>query len=212
MQVDGAHASALTTTDVAERLYRETDGLPYFVVEYLNALRAQGGEDWSMPRSVRDLLLTRLTSVSDAGRQLLQTAVVIGRSFDLDTLRAASGRSEEETVSALEELIVRRLIHETATPDPVHAPSYDFDHEKLRELIYEETGLARRRLLHQRVAQALVDRQRTQASAGALAGLIAQHYQWPAGWPKPPSIFTKRVTMRARCTRMPKHWRIIKRR
>jgi predicted ATPase len=28
--------------------------------------------------------------VSDAGRQLLQTAVVIGRSFDLDTLRAAS--------------------------------------------------------------------------------------------------------------------------
>ena len=25
----------------AERLYRETDGLPYFVVEYLEALRAQ---------------------------------------------------------------------------------------------------------------------------------------------------------------------------
>jgi len=57
------------------------------------------------------------------------------------------------------------------------APRYDFNHEKLRELIYEETGLARRRLLHQRVAQALTDRQRTPAPAGALAGSIAQHYQ-----------------------------------
>ncbi|HZY40814.1 MAG TPA: AAA family ATPase, partial [Anaerolineae bacterium] len=171
------HAVLTAATDLAERLYRETEGLPYFVVEYLDALRAHGSEDWSMPRSVRDLLLTRLTSVSDAGRQLLQTAVVIGRSFDLDTLRAASGRSEEETVTALEELIARRLIHENAAPDLVQAPGYDFNHEKLRELIYEETGLARRRLLHQRVAQALIDRQRTQAPADALAGSIAQHYQ-----------------------------------
>ena len=167
-----AHACLPNSVDVAERLYRETEGLPYFVVEYLEVLRVQG-EDWSLPRSVRDLLLTRLTSVSDAGRQLLQTAVVIGRSFDLDTLRAASGRSEEETITALEELIEQRLIHENAAPDVEQAPRYDFNHEKLRELIHEETGLARRRLLHQRVAQALIDRQRTSASAGA----IAQHYQ-----------------------------------
>jgi DNA-binding SARP family transcriptional activator/Tfp pilus assembly protein PilF len=167
-----AHACLPNSADVAERLYRETEGLPYFVVEYLEVLRAQG-EDWSLPRSVRDLLLTRLTSVSDAGRQLLQTAVVIGRSFDLDTLREASGRSEEETITALEELIAQRLIHENAAPDVDQAPRYDFNHEKLRELIYEETGLARRRLLHQRVAQALLDRPRTPASAGS----IAQHYQ-----------------------------------
>ncbi|NTU61975.1 MAG: AAA family ATPase [Chloroflexi bacterium] len=168
-----AQACLPSTLDVAERLYRETEGLPYFVVEYLEALRAHGGEDWSLPRSVRDVLQARLTNVSEAGRQLLQTAVVIGRSFDLDTLRAASGRSEEETVSALEELIAQRLIHENAAPDVAQAPRYDFKHEKLRELIYEETGLARRRLLHQRVAQALIDRQRTPA----LAGSIAQHYQ-----------------------------------
>ena len=168
-----AQACLPSTLDVAERLYRETEGLPYFVVEYLEALRAHGGEDWSLPRSVRDVLQERLTNVSEAGRQLLQTAVVIGRSFDLDTLRAASGRSEEETVSALEELIAQRLIHENAAPDVAQAPRYDFKHEKLRELIYEETGLARRRLLHQRVAQALIDRQRTPA----LAGSIAQHYQ-----------------------------------
>ena len=171
-----AQACLPNLVDVAERLYRETEGLPYFVVEYLEALRVHG-EDWSLPRSVRDVLHTRLIGIGDAGRQLLQTAVVIGRSFDLDTLRAASGRSEEETIMALEELIAQRLIHENPAPDVVQAPRYDFNHEKLRELIYEETGLARRRLLHQRVAQALIDRQRTPATASALAGSIAQHYQ-----------------------------------
>ena len=74
-------------------------------------------------------------------------------------------------------MIAQRLIHENAAPDVAQAPRYDFNHEKLRELIYEETGLARRRLLHQRVAQALIDRQRAQAPADALAGSIAQHYQ-----------------------------------
>ncbi len=118
-----AHAFLPNTVDVAERLYRETEGLPYFVVEYLEALRAHGGDDWSLPRSVRDVLHARLMGVSDAGRQLLQTAVVIGRACDLDTLRAASGRSEEETVAALEELIARRLIHENAAPDVVQAPT-----------------------------------------------------------------------------------------
>jgi hypothetical protein len=38
----GTRASLLpNTVDVAERLYRETEGLPYFVVEYLRAARAR---------------------------------------------------------------------------------------------------------------------------------------------------------------------------
>jgi hypothetical protein len=46
------HAVLTATTDLAERLFHETDGLPYFVVEYLEALRTHGGEDWSMPPSI----------------------------------------------------------------------------------------------------------------------------------------------------------------
>ncbi len=111
------------------------------------------------------------------GRQLLQTAVIIGRSFDLDTLRVASGRSDEETIVALEELIGQRLIRESVAHDEPQSPEYDFSHEKMREVIYEDTSLARRRLLHHRVAQALTVRQRWQRG-DALAGPIAQHYQW----------------------------------
>jgi tetratricopeptide (TPR) repeat protein len=62
---------------------------------------------------------------------------------------------------------------------------YDFNHEKLRSLVYEETSLARRRLLHRRVAEALSARAKRQSgtqagaesSLGAMASQIAQHYQ-----------------------------------
>jgi tetratricopeptide (TPR) repeat protein len=53
------------------------------------------------------------------------------------------------------------------------APAYHFSHHKLRELVYEEMSLVRRRLLHRRVAQALSAR----AGGEGLAGEIALHYQ-----------------------------------
>ena len=99
--------------DLVERLYQETEGLPFFLVEYLKAITSgvlsAESEDWSPPGGVRDLIASRLDTASETGRQLLSTAAVIGRSFDFDTLREVSGRSEEETVTALEELIAQGL-------------------------------------------------------------------------------------------------------
>jgi predicted ATPase len=96
---------------LGRRLYDETEGLPLFLGEYLAAITngALSAEDetWSQPGGVRDLLHGRLEAVGETGWQLLNTAAVIGRSFDFDTVREASGRSEEEAVVALEELTRR---------------------------------------------------------------------------------------------------------
>ena len=95
-------------------------------------------------------------------RQMLETAAVIGRSFELDTVRAASGRSDEEAAEGLDELVGGGLVRELSDPEP----SYDFTHDKLRELVYDEITLARRGLLHRRVAEA-ISRDRP--------ALVAQH-------------------------------------
>ncbi|MBA4116953.1 MAG: tetratricopeptide repeat protein, partial [Rubrobacter sp.] len=55
-------------------------------------------------------------------------------------------------------------------------PSYDFDHDKLRTLVYEETSQARKRLLHRRTAAALSGGARGR-EADALAGQIARHHK-----------------------------------
>ena len=172
-------------TDLPEglhaRLYAETEGLPFFVAEYLAAMSAdvseRGRDDWEVPGGVRDLLLSRLATASETGRQLLTAAAVIGRSFSFDALRGASGRSEEEAVSALEELTQRGLIREVGGGESPAQPVYDFSHERLRALVGEETSFARRRLIHRRVGEALALGVRNRHDIGPLAGQIARHFQ-----------------------------------
>ncbi len=167
--------------ELVDRLYAETDGLPHFVVEYLDALRSkadQPGElQWWLPDGVRDLLRSRLSGVDEAGRQLLAAGAAIGRLFSFDTLRVVSGRSEEEAIAGVEDLVARGLLVEAFTADDEAFPSYDLSHEQLRKLVYTETSFARRRLLHRRIADALMKRTRDPKEIERVAGQIAFHYR-----------------------------------
>ncbi|HYO39762.1 MAG TPA: AAA family ATPase [Nocardioidaceae bacterium] len=131
------------------RLFAETEGLPFLLVEYLRALDASA-EQWSIPEGARDLLRARLGRLSEVGRQLLAAAAVIGRSFDVDAVRVTSGRAEEEVVAGLEELTSHGFVREASQ-------DYDFSHETLRSLVHADISLARRRLLHRRAAQVSTD-------------------------------------------------------
>ena len=166
--------------ETARRVYQETEGNPFFVIEYLRALGTgaltEEQSSWKMPGGVRDLLRSRLDVVSDIGAQILAAAAVIGRWFDFDTVRAVSGRDEDETISALEGLAAHGLIRELERSE-TSAPAYDFTHDKLRSLVYEETSLARRRLLHRRAAGALVDDLRRSRDGGDTLYQIARHFQ-----------------------------------
>ncbi len=161
----------------ASRLFQETEGLPFFVVQFVADLLdgAEGADrtDAPLPTGIRELLLGRLARVSEVDAQILGTAAVIGRSFDFETLRAASARSEDETIGAIE-----RLTHQgffRASVERNEEPAYDFTHEKLRTLVYEETSVPRRRRLHARVAAALAGR--SSRGHGEAAALIGQHFR-----------------------------------
>jgi len=159
--------------NLSARLFEETEGLPYFVVEYLSALEQQNtavitGDSLSTPSSVRDLLHNRLMRISETERQVLQAASVIGHSFNQELVQSASGRSVEETVTALERLSSRGLMVEQSTV-------FDFSHHKLRALVYDEMGLARRRLLHRRIAETMAERRAMPTAT--VSAQIANHFQ-----------------------------------
>ena len=135
--------------ELEQRLFAETEGLPFLLVEYLRVLDP-AADDWDLPEGARDLLRSRLDPVTETGRQILSAAAVLGRSFDATTVRVTSGRAEDETVAALEELTDSGLIREGSL-------DYDFSHEKLRAMVYADTSLARRRLLHGRAAHTAAD-------------------------------------------------------
>ncbi|HZK51518.1 MAG TPA: tetratricopeptide repeat protein, partial [Actinomycetota bacterium] len=170
---------------LSDRLYEETEGLPFFLVEYLVAL--EGGADpdspeWSPPTGVRELVSSRLERLSEMSLQVLTTAAIIGRSFDLDTVREAGGRSEDETVMALDELASGGLVKEVGVPSSdrvkgelgLSSPIFDFSHEGIRKIVLDDTSTARRRLLHRRVGESLA---RSRRRAGADPGAVAQHYE-----------------------------------
>src|ERR687897_296457 len=152
-------------------LHQRTEGLPFLVLEYLAAVGDDGELPALLPGGARDLLAARVRGVGDAARQVLATAAVLGRSFDVDTARAASGRSDEEAVAALEERAARGLVHEVA------GDVYDFGHGLVRDLVYEQTSLARRRLLHRRVGEALAAGARGRRPQEPPAASIARHLE-----------------------------------
>ncbi|HSK36428.1 MAG TPA: AAA family ATPase [Actinomycetota bacterium] len=179
---DLVSAVAPARAGAAGLLHERTEGLPFLVLEYLAAVGEDGELPALLPGGARDLLAARVQGVGDAARQVLATAAVLGRSFDVDTARAASGRSDEEAVAALEELAARGLVHEVA------GDVYDFGHGLVRDLVYAETSLARRRLLHRRVGEALAAAARGRRPQEPPAASIARHLELggataeAAGW------------------------------
>ena len=163
---------------LASRLFDETEGLPLFLAQYLAsdlvALTASN-VDWPVPPGIQEVLRQRVSHLSATASQLLSTAAVLGRAFTFELLHEVSGRSEEEALSGLDELIRDRLIEEAASSVATSVGSYDFSHEKLRDLVYEDAGLARRRLLHRRAAHALIQGRGVRNEGSALAGMIGTH-------------------------------------
>lgn len=177
---------ALTPAQSAE-LYQETEGNPLFVVE---TVRAQRGE-WRvassdiqtppatrhpLPPKVHAVIHARLAELSPTSRELAGVAATIGRAFPFAVLAQAGKQDEETLVDSLDELCQRQIVRERSTD------SYDFTHDKLREVIYNSLSAARRRLLHKRVADALEVVYTNPHGNGrqplaAMSGQIATHYE-----------------------------------
>lgn len=162
------------------KLCQQTEGNPLFVVELVRATLSAGLAEaavephipaqstTALPARMQAVLQTRLAQLSPAASELISLAAVIGRAFTVAALTHAGEASERSVVAALDELWQRRIVREQ--PDG----SFDFSHDKLREVAYAALSPARRRLLHRRVAEAL-----EQIHAPALdevSGQIAAHY------------------------------------
>ena len=87
----GAPASAA----VADAIYRETDGHPFFVGEVVRQLQADGRNlsdvhaatmQWGIPEGVREVIGRRLSRLPAASNRLLQAAAVLGEDLTVDVL------------------------------------------------------------------------------------------------------------------------------
>ncbi len=158
-----------------ERIYRDTEGVPLFVVEMVRAglggrepASALGRNTVPLPRKVQAVIAQRLGRLSSSPREVLEAAAVLGRAFSIDLLRPACQLDEAALVHALDDLWKRRLIRD-------QGGSYDFSHDKIREAVYEGIGDARRKWLHRAAAETLARQPAPQPDT--LSVQIAAHYE-----------------------------------
>lgn len=147
----------------AGEILRRTRGIPLLVREVIAAPSdAEAGQ-------VRDIVAARFAGASETARQVVAASVVIGTVATPELLRAVSGRDEAETVEAIEEAVARGLLVEHTD-----MPGYDAPHDLVRGAALHGLSLARRRLLHARVADAFARRHAVDPRATP-AGSVAQH-------------------------------------
>lgn len=177
-------AGATLAAERAAALYTASEGHPLFLVETvqggLEDVLVQTGPGSlagssspmsgvsHIPPKIYNLIAARLAQLSPPAQQVASTAAVIGREFTYAVLAAALSVDELVLVDALDELWERRLVREQA------GDSYDFSHDRIREVAYLQTSRARRRLLHRAVAGAIETLHADDLDA--VAGQLAAHY------------------------------------
>ncbi|MGC9332671.1 MAG: BTAD domain-containing putative transcriptional regulator, partial [Anaerolineae bacterium] len=168
---------------LARRLYRQTEGHPFFLAEVLQTLAQEGleigtvaegtglDERWLLPPRVRLVTLGRLDRLAEDDRTMLDHASVIGREFTLSLLARFLDRPARTLAEQAERLCTRGFLrpHQPERSLDQAGDKYEFGHDLLRRAAYEALSEPRRRLLHRQLAETLV-------ALAAAAGTIATHY------------------------------------
>ncbi len=144
---------------VVDYLWQQTHGNPFFVLEFLKLLCAEGAlirdsvGHWSfkeagpalriakLPLRVQVVIRKRIEILDSLSRKVLSLAALIGVDVEFELLRQLVGLSEEELVEATDRLLREQLLEEING-------GFRFSHESIRAVALSLPSRARMRLLH----------------------------------------------------------------
>jgi class 3 adenylate cyclase len=151
---------------LADAVYRETDGNPFYVVQILShlveteAIFQDSSGRWvskgsfatiALPDSIREVIGGRIVPLGASVERMLSFAAVIGRDFDAELLGRALSVRDNELIDMLEAAESAALVRETSD-QPGH---YSFAHALIQHTLYEALGATRRAATHRQIGEAL---------------------------------------------------------
>jgi DNA-binding SARP family transcriptional activator len=165
-------------------IYERTSGNPFFVRELVHLLQHKGRLDQAeqvtepiddIPLSVHDVVRDRVGDLSDAARDMMAGASVLGREFDLATLGLICDVADDRLLELVEEAQAADFLTEV----PGRPGQYRFSHILVRDALYSQLRGRRRAELHQRAGEAL---ESVYGSApGARLPELAHHFLHASG-------------------------------
>ena len=156
---------------LADRVWRASEGNPFVVVEAVRAIGADpaqlSGPALALPQRVRELIRSHLEGLSPLALRIVALLAVAGREVDFALLQRAAGAPEAQAAQALEELVRRRVLR-------LVGESFDFMHARIRQAVADDWLEPTRRSLHLAMAQALESLPADEQ--GRAADRLAYHY------------------------------------
>ncbi len=151
---------------VFQYLWHQTAGNPFFVLEFVKLLCAEGtltkdslgrwsfkeGAAWvktpKLPLRVQGVVRRRIGMLESSARKILIMAALLGIDVELGLLRQLAELSDDALMQGTESLVRERLIEETPS-------GFRFSHECIRAVTLALPIMAKKRTLHLRVARLL---------------------------------------------------------
>jgi len=131
--------------DLADALYRRTEGNPLFVETLLGC---DGELTCELPESLRDLLLAAVRRLPEDTQEVLRVASAGGETTGHGLLAAVTGLDDTALTGALRPAVTANVLR-------AHAGGYTFRHELIREAVHEDLMPGEHGRLHSRFAEAI---------------------------------------------------------
>ena len=169
---------------IVAQIATKSQGVPLFVEEITRAILESGdleddGErfvlrgsirDFTIPSTLQDSLIARLDRLGVA-KDVALTASIIGREFSYELLEAVARVPPATLLEGLEQLVRSDLLGQRGAPPQSR---YTFKHALIRDAAFQSVLNARRRELHERIAEVLASR--FPEVAETEPELLAHHY------------------------------------
>ena len=169
---------------IVAHIAAKSQGVPLFVEEITRAILESGDlgddgdrfilrgsiRDFTIPSTLQDSLIARLDRLGIA-KDVALTASIIGREFSYELLEAIARVPPATLLEGLEQLVRSDLLGQQGAPPQSR---YTFKHALIRDAAFQSVLNARRRELHERIAEVLTSR--FPEVAETEPELLAHHY------------------------------------
>ena len=178
-------------SEIKATIVEKSDGNPFYMEEFIRVLLddefiERDGDIWTLirdvsefavPDSLEQMLSARIDKLPAASKEVLQSASVVGRKFEHDTLMDAVEDSSDldDCLAFLTDLD----FVEEASVDPLE---YIFGHIVTFEISYSAIVVGRRRQIHQKVGDSFEGRH--VSNLAPYLELLAYHYAESSERPK----------------------------
>jgi len=151
---------------VKRLIIERTGGNPFFMEETYQMLLDEGAlmrdgaavrltralGDLKIPSTVQAILAARIDRLPAVGKDLLQTAAVIGKEFRSSLVRVLVQKPDDELNRVLGDLQLAEFIYEQPTTGDIE---YTFKHALTQEVAYNSVLIKYRQQLHERIGAAI---------------------------------------------------------